>query len=256
MYHVSYKFRNAGKDRSKKWTESFYIDLVDLDTAQARADSLAAVLTPLHGKQSILTGYRLSDPMKTRAGTLRIPGKNAPPITPATFDADYPSTGLQLQVVATDGTVVNQSIRGLMDDLIIGGDKVPSAVWDPLFDNLKSYIETPANLIKLWVLDPEAFTWPIDSISSTGVVSLPPFLIPDNTQVIITGRGIPKYFRKVWRILNIDAASVQLRGFREQIGFEWRDMVGDLTVRTMKKLTIKSFDFMRSTSHKVTKEKN
>ena len=257
MFKIDFKYRQASTSRSKKWTEQLYLNYTDVPTASAKADALAALLRPLHGLESELRFYRLTDPQRVRAGTLRIPGGNAPALAAPTYTADYPATGLEIQIVGTDGTIVHQTFRGLKDDMIKGGDKVPDPQWDPLWTTFKAFVETPGNNVVIWVRNPANNSVIVTGISNAGQVTIPIADWSGVDRVALTGRGLPKYFRREWEFTLVNPTTMQLRGFKVQPDFVFTsDMKASITDATKHSVPIRTIDWVQSTNRRIGKEKN
>jgi hypothetical protein len=255
MFRLQFNYTHVG-DLTHGFTENFYVNTETLDTANQRADMLAKLLVPLHGAQTILTDCRVLDLSLAGGGGSPRRYQNVPSIaSSASTDSDYPTTAIEVEMANTDGTATRQWLKGLPDDQIKKGKMSLNGEFPGAFKAFSDAITKTSSLICMRVQDPTANFFSITNITEAGIVTAAGHGFNNNDFVIITGRGIGKYWRKTWEVLKVDNNTFKLLGAETQPGYVFSGK-GKATFEVKIPKIIHTVTPVRATSHKVRKAKN
>lgn len=253
MFQLSFDY-NCATVPATQFTENFYVNSPVLANAMDRADRLAVLLAKIHGGQTKLMSCSISDTKIARVGTIRYYDDVPSVGSAADNDSDYPTTALQLHLYAADGRHTMQWLKGIPDECV---KKMRKALTDSFvrgFGELAIFLKTATNQMAMRVRKTDAPKWRIAGLSTAGEVTLPANDLADGDVIDIVGRGIPKYFRKVWEVVRVDDTHVKLYGAVAQPAFE-PGFKGFLRRVDWVGLAIKEVKIGQATEHDVHKEK-
>lgn len=250
-FRISYRWVQQSR-KLGSWTENFWLDTDDATLAETAGRALLVPLNRAKARQVYCPYFRYSKVGVFRASEqVLIPG--AKPGSGTSFDADYPTTKLQLQFRSAGGRTT-QWFGGLVDEWISNsGNWVPIGSATNDLNGFFAALTGPSYPWSVRILDPARPTFLVKNIDgATGTVTTNVNTFPADAKVRIKGvRGMTQA-NDVWRITIINNTSFTLNGWLPTtVPFE----KGDPTVRqqlyTLQKITLAKV--VGSTSHKVGK---
>lgn len=249
-FRVSIRFVQQSR-KLGSWTENFWLDTNDLSAAIVEGNALADVLQFVKASQVYSPYFRVSQVGVFRASeqVLR-PGAGS---RGATFDADYPTTKLQLQFRSSLSRTT-QWFGGVPDVWIANsGNYVPAGNSTTFMNQLFAHLTEAGRVWSIRILDPNRSTFIVKAINgTTGTVTTNQNTLDNNSRVRIKGvRGMTSA-NGIWTITVINNTSFTLDGWTPTTDVMTK---GNPTVRPQTYIfqKIVRCKVVGSTSHKVGK---
>jgi hypothetical protein len=253
-YRVSLRF-NQQSSRIGGWSENFWLNTTDLTSALNQCNALRSAMTFAKGHPVVCPSYRISVVDSFRqAEVVKFP---VVPQSTESFDADYPTTKIQLRFAApvTGGLAKTlQWFGGVQDSWITNsGNYVPTGGSAQAFSRLFALLTSNTTNWSIRVLDPTRAKFLIKAIDPvTGIVTTNTNTLAVDSMVRIKGVKGLLAANGVWRITVIDSTHFSMNGWVPTTTVMTK---GDPTVRpqTYTLLKIQACKAVQSTSHKVGK---
>lgn len=197
------------------WSESFYHGADDFSTVQTQAIVLGQRLMAVHGKTTVLRNIRFSEYGAFRRAVIAPQTFTTNPEVPDSYTSDYPTTALLLRIKGfgtspgTPGYTVNQWLKGIPDFVIAdGGFYKPTGEYPTRMSTLFDRIISGGWRLK--VQDKAVQKKKVNSISSSGLVTLPSHAYASGNYVRISRAKGDTRVNRIWRIQVVSADTFQL----------------------------------------------
>jgi hypothetical protein len=225
--HIGFIFFQDAGPRAAGWTTNFWNTASTLENALTAASLLAPLLQKVAGKQAILGWYTARIVYQPGIPSIRLVAskyliKPGGPPNQLAEDADYPTTALLMELRATTGESVRETIRSLPDDATSkGGWYTPQQNTANDFKALFTELARAGSGWCLMTHDAAFKPKPIQGFStSTGIVSCAGHGFDAGDVILIGGRGIGASPRVngQWRVKDRNSANTfTLQGWKNTV---------------------------------------
>lgn len=201
-------------ERAAGWSENYFHQSNDPQTALADALKLAPFVKAVHGDQSLLVQIRVAALTAPKLSLVKIVDSTPPTEFEEATGSDFPSAAVTQELVGSDGRRIRNWIRGIPDKAIgKGGRKDFSTAYNRALKALKCELVAEASPWRIIHRDYAQAKKRITAITDAGVVTCAAHGYADGSKVRVSGCITPTQANGVWEAIVVDANTFKLEGY-------------------------------------------